>query len=312
MPAERIASLLASATEILFALGLGDRVVAVSHECDYPAGVYDKPRVTLTTVKTEASSREIDEQVREVSAGAGGLYEIDVDRLAELRPDLIVTQSQCDVCAVAYDDVLRAVGNRAELAGTEVVDLNPVSLEAVLDDIIRVGAATGREDRAREYVESLEARVNAVRSRTEALSAADRPRVVCLEWIDPPMAAANWMPTLVEIAGGRNGLTTAGAASGYTEWNDVVGFDPEVMVVMPCGFDLERTIAEAATLKTFPGWSELAACRKGRVYAVDGNAYFNRSGPRIVDSIEILAGLFHPGLFEDTGGGASEVRRLPA
>lgn len=297
MPANRIASLLASGTEILFALGLGDRVVAVSHECDYPAEVNDRPRVTFTTINTEPSSREIDTQVREAAGGGGALYEIDVDRLAALRPELIVTQSQCNVCAVAYDDVLCAVRGRPELAGAEVVDLNPVSLEAVLEDIIRVGEAAGRVNRARAYVNQLEDRINEVRSRTEALAAGDRPRVVCLEWIDPPMAAANWMPTLVEMSGGRNGLSTAGASSGYTQWNDVVGFDPEVIVVMPCGFDLERSIAEAETLKSFPGWTDLSACRNGRVYAVDGNAYFNRSGPRIVDSLEILAGLIHPTLF---------------
>ena len=298
MKPRRIASLLASATEILYGIGLGKRVVAISHECDYPPGVADKPRVTTTLVEAEAPSHEIDEQVRRMAAEGSALYGIDVEKLAELAPDLIVTQAQCDVCAVRYADVLEAVRTHGALQGTHVVAINPMTLEGIFDDILHVGDAADSAQAAQRYVEELKARVEAVQTKSQSLSAESRPRVACVEWIDPPMLAANWMPELVEMAGGLCSLAEAGKHSTYAAWGDVVAFDPQVVLVTPCGFDLQRTLRETPALEALPGWHSMSATHTGRVYLVDGNAYFNRSGPRIVDSLEILAHLLHPKLFD--------------
>ncbi len=311
MSACRIASLLASGTEILYALGLGDRVVAVSHECDYPAEAARKPRVTRTLVDAAGTSRQIDEQVRGMSAGGAALYEIDAARLAALRPDLIVTQAQCDVCAVRYADVVCAVETMPELRSTQVVALNPQTYGDIFDDVLRVGQAAGCAAAAERFVATLKGRVEAVRDRANGVIGTDavrRPRVVGLEWLDPIMVAGNWMPEMIALAGGVCRLTEAGRHSPYVPWPTVVAEDPDVIVVMPCGFDLERTLDEAALLPRLPGWHDLAAVRAGRVYAVDGNAYFNRSGPRMVDSLEILAHLIHPKVFPPPGDRAAYAR----
>ena len=297
MSADRIASLLASSTEILHGLGLWDRVVAVSHECDYPPDVDKKPRVTFTNIDTGASSAAIDDQVRQSVKSQEPLYRIDVDRLAGVRPDLIVTQAQCDVCAVKYDDVVAAVRSNKALRGTTIIALNPGTMEDIFKDIKRVGEATGAAQQAERFIRTLRDRVAFVQTATDSLKDEEKPRTVCIEWIEPVMVAANWMPDLLRIAGGRCDLTSAGQQSGYTKWEDVVAYDPEVIVVMPCGFDLRRTLKESRVLPGFDHWSEIAAVRKGRVFAVDGNAYFNRAGPRIVDSLEILTALLHPDRF---------------
>lgn len=292
----RIASLLASGTEILYALGLGDRVVAVSHECDFPAGALDKPRVTISHVAAPTSA-EIDSQVRTMLAAGQALYGIDAAKLVELAPDLIVTQAQCDVCAVKYEDVLALVRDEPALRNARVVALNPMTLADIFADIQRVGEATGAVDAAQQYISVLEQRVTAIRAKTDALSPADRPRVAAIEWIEPLMLAGNWMPELLELAGGTQPVAGHGSHSTYNSWQDVADFDPQVLLVMPCGFDLNRAIAESVSLSEQPGWKDLAAVHAGRVFALDGNAYFNRSGPRIVDSLEIVAGLLHPELF---------------
>lgn len=296
-PLLRIASLISSATEILYGLGLGDSVVGVSHECDYPPQAAAKPRLTHSNVNSEQASGDIDDQVKDLFTAGAALYEFDRDALSELRPDVIVTQAQCDVCAVRYTDVIEFVRNEPALSNTRVIALNPTSLADVLNDVTRLGQALNVVDRAQEYVDTLQTRVDAVRETTEKLSADQRPRVVCIEWITPLMLAANWTPELIEWAGGRCPLTKAGEHSGYTDWQSVVDVDPEVIIVSPCGFDLPRTIDEAAPIFEWPRFSELSASRTGNVYAVDGNAYLNRSGPRLVDSLEILAHLFHPGAF---------------
>ncbi len=296
-PPRRIASLLASATEILYGLGLGDRVIAVSHECDFPVEATSKPCVTRAHLRSEQSSREIDDQVKRTVAAGLPLYEVDWPRLAALRPDLIVTQSQCDVCAVSFDDVILTVNSLPAFQNTRVVSLNPVTIEDVLADVRRIGAATSANESAARYIASLTARIDAIKSITDLLAANARPRVCCIEWIEPMMVSANWMPRLVEWAGGQNGLTEDGRHSTYTAWRDVVAYDPEVIVVMPCGFDLDRTIGESRVLAALEQWEQLAAVKAARVFAVDGNAFFNRSGPRIVDSLEILAHLVQPELF---------------
>jgi iron complex transport system substrate-binding protein len=292
-----IASLLSSATEMLFALGAGPRVVAVSHECDFPAEVGNLPRATRTSIAIEADSRAIDDQVRRLLADGQPLYEVDTELLARLRPELIVTQAQCDVCAVRYDDVLTAVAQTPQLSATRVVALNPQSVGDVLADIERLGLAAGLQAEARMCVERLQQRIDRVRQMTARLSHDQRPTVGCIEWIDPLMVAGNWMPELIEWAGGRQSLTEPGAASTYTAWEAFCRFDPEAIVVMPCGFGLERAVRESAALARFPGWYALRAVASGRVYAVDGNQLFNRAGPRLVDSLELLAGLLHPQRF---------------
>jgi iron complex transport system substrate-binding protein len=297
MVPHRIASLLAAGTEMLYALGLGDRVVAISHECDYPPQATAKPRVTSARIDASADSAQIDRQVNDLAAAGAPLYDVDVDRLAALGPDLIVTQAQCDVCAVSETALRAAMARRDEFTSTAVVTLNPVSLDAIFDDILRVGEAAGCRSTAQGYVAVLRSRVDTIRNQTVSLAESVRPRVICLEWIEPPIVAANWMPALVEIAGGRNGLTIAGRRSGPSKWEEIVAYDPDVLVVMPCGFPLSRTRSEISTLRSLPDWFSLKAVTGGRVFAADGNAYFNRSGPRIVDSLEILAGMILPTRF---------------
>jgi iron complex transport system substrate-binding protein len=310
MPHQRIASLISSATEMLYALGLGDRVVAVSHECDYPAAVRTRPRATRTTIAPEASSGQIDEQVRRLIEQGRPLYEIDRALLTELRPDLIVTQAQCDVCAVRYADVLDAVRDTPELKHAQVVALNPQSLEDVLADLVRLGEAAGCPEAAAACVMQLRQRVAAVECRTLPLTPEQRPRVACIEWISPLMIAGNWMPQLIELAGGQQSLAQAGRHSGYISWNVVRQFDPQVIVVSPCGFDLPRTLAEIPPLSRLDGWNDLSAVREGRVFALDGNAYFNRSGPRLVDSLQLLAHALHPELFKPPACWETACRRL--
>lgn len=286
-----IASLLASGTEIVAALGHASQLVAVSHECDYPPEIAALPRVTSAAVAADRSSAQIDSQVREAAAAGQPLYQVDWATLARLRPEVLVTQAHCEVCAVNYHDVCRQVAEVPELRGARIVALQPDTLAAVFDDVARLAEAIGDPQRGRQLIEQLRFRIETVRASTRL---APRPRVVCLEWVDPQMVAANWMPELIELAGATNTLTRAGERTVYSRWEDVVAFDPEVLVVAPCGFDLERAWGELAILERLPGWNQLAAVRGGRVWAADGNAYFNRSGPRLIDSLEILAWLVHP------------------
>lgn len=295
MPAERIASLLASSTEILYGLGLGNRIVAISHECDYPAEVRSRPRVTFTRIAAEASSRQIDAEVRGTLVGGDALYGVDAETLERLQPDLIVTQAQCDVCAVRYQDVQDAVTSSAVLRGTPIVSLNPNTIDEVFRDIAAVAAAAGVPERATGYVGALRKRVDRVRA--AARNASRRPRVVCVEWVDPLMVAANWTPELVEHAGGEYGLAQSGVHTGYTNWQDVVDYRPEILIVAPCGFDLPRARRELPLLEALPGWRSLPAAQSRRVFVCDGNAYFNRSGPRLIDTLELLAYLIQPEIF---------------
>ena len=290
----RIASLISSATEMLFGIGLDDEIVAVSHECDHPSQAALRPKASFTNIAADAPSALIDRQVKELVAAGKPLYEVDIDLLAELRPDVIVTQAQCDVCAVRYDDVATAVAGEPSLRHTKLIALNPMSLGDILSDIRRVAAEVGRAEAGERYAASLAARIAAVANRTATLSAAERPLVACIEWIDPLMIAGNWNPELIHLAGGRQIWAEPGKHSTYTPWDDVRSADPDVIVVMPCGFDQIRTEREAESLKELPGWQDLNAVRSGRVHCVDGNALFNRSGPRLVDSLELLHKLLQP------------------
>lgn len=287
----RIISLLSSATEMLFALGLGRQVVAVSHECDWPPEVKLLPPATKSNVDSSQPSDVIDRQVKALLAAGETLYQVDRDVVEYLQPDLIVTQSQCDVCAVRHADVLRMVGDSAVLKNTRVVDLNPSSLKEVLADIRKVGEAAGVGCSAEEYIDSLRDRIDAVSARVVD---APRPRVAIVEWCEPLMLAGNWMPDLVQRAGGENLITRAGEHSPYVEWNDFVAANPDVVIVAPCGFDLARSRIESQSLLRRPEFANLKAVRNERAFVVDGNAYFNRSGPRLVESLEILGYLLHP------------------
>lgn len=306
---KRIASLLASGTEILYGLGLGERVVAVSHECDFPPEVLGKPRVTFAQVNAAAASADIDREVKARLAAGEPLYGVNVDRLAELRPDLIITQSQCDVCAVSDKDLARAAAGSPALATVPVVSLNPTTLPAVFADIARVAEAAGDERHGERYLSALRRRVQRVQDQVASVPPADRPRVACIEWIAPLMIAGNWMPELIELAGGDNRLAHTGKRTTYADWNAVRDYDPQVIIVAPCGFDLQRTRQETEALPRLPGWGDLAAVRNSRIYAADGNAYFNRSGPRLIDTLEILAATFHPSRF-DTSCMKGAVERL--
>ena len=289
----RICSLLPSATEIVFALGMGDSLVAVTHECDYPPGACRLPKVTRSHIPSGASSAEIDAAVSSTLGTTGTLYELDGDLLAELRPDLILTQRLCDVCAVSFDRVQETV---ASLPGQpSVINLEPHSLAGILDTIHTVGRALGRESVADAVVRALELRIDAVRCKTAGLNS--RPRVVCLEWVDPPFCGGHWMKELVELAGGQDDLAVLHRPSYRIEWRRVIDFAPEVIVLTCCGFSLERVRQEGEVLAKFPGLAGLPAAESGRIFATDGSSYFSRPGPRIVESLEILAHLIRPELF---------------
>jgi len=295
----RIVSLLPSSTEIAYALGLGDQVVGVTHECDYPAPVHGTPVVTRSALDhTQTSSAEIDEVVSSQLRDELSIYQLDTELLAQLQPDLILTQALCDVCAVSFPTVQRAV---RDLGGSpHILSLEPETLEGIFATIGAVGTATGHTTEAARLLDTLRARVDHVRSRSA--QAPYRPRVACLEWLDPPFGPGHWLPELVQLAGGQPGLGQAGQRARRITWNDVIAFAPEVIIVSACGFDLPRTVAEAeAILPTRSGWTALPAVRANRVYAIDGNAYCSRPGPRIVDSLELLASLIHPDLFAGWG-----------
>lgn len=285
----RIVSLLPSATEILCLLGLGDQVVGVSHECDFPPEVATRPVLVRPAVDPALPSVEIDRQVSARLAARQGLYLLDEARLAELRPDVVVTQALCDVCAVRHEEVVAAAARLP--SRPRVVSLLPSSLADVMGDIGRVGEATGRAREALAAVEGLERRVEAVRAHVAGRA---RPVTVAIEWLDPIMIGGHWVPEQVAVAGGVDPLGRAGRPSVKRAWEQVLAARPEAVVLMPCGFDRARTTREAAAVTGRPGFAELPAVRAGRVFAVDGHAYFSRPGPRLVDGIELLAHLLHP------------------
>jgi len=286
----RIVSLLPSATEIICGLGLGDSLVGVSHECDYPAEVSDVPKVTRTRISNDATSGEIDQLVRDHLKADRALYSLDMETFQSVRPDLIVTQTLCEVCAVPEREVQAAA---CSLPGNpQILNLEPSRLADVFESIRKVGQATQREREAGDYVASLKARVEAVIRRSRSID--KRPSVILLEWIDPPFCAGHWSPQLIEYAGGREAIGLAGQKSVCTPWQKIAVSDPEVMVIACCGFNVERTWRDLPILQSYPGWKQLRCVRDRRVYVIDGSAYFNRPGPRLVDSLEILANALHP------------------
>ena len=280
----RIASLVPSATEAVCALGLGDQLVAVTHECDHPAEVRSLPRLTRSVLAEGLDAGEIDARVKELTGKGAALYELDEVTLAALEPNVVVTQSVCEVCAVSFDDV-RAVAERIP-SRPQVLSLDPSSLEEVLDDLLRLSAAAGTPGRGVELRAHLERRLARVAS---GVQGAPRPRVAALEWLDPPYAAGHWIPEMIELAGGRSVLGEARARSREVPWEEVREARPEIVVAMPCGLD-----AAAAAVQTRRFEQRLADLSAERIIAVDAAASYSRPGPRLVDGVELLAHLLHP------------------
>ena len=291
MDQQRVVSLLASATEIVDALGCADRLVGRSHECDFPAAVERLPICTAPKFAVEGRGRDIDRRLRAIVEEALSVYRVDGERLRDLAPDLIITQSQCEVCAVTERDLDEAVRSWVE-GRPRIVSLKPNALADIWDDVARVAAALGVQDRGAEVLARWRERMDAAAA---GVAGEPRPSVVCLDWIDPLMAAANWMPELVTMAGGRDLFGEAGAPAQWIDFADLAAADPDIIVVMPCGFDLARTAEEMPALSERPEWPSLRAVRAGRVFLADGNRYFNRSGPRLVESLEMLTEMLHPG-----------------
>lgn len=287
---DRIVSLLPSSTEIVCALGLRERLVGVSHECDYPADVVGLPALTEPKLDPHGTSGDIELRVRKIVQEGLSIYRLRTDALQELQPDVIVTQDQCEVCAVSVSEVERAVQSLLA-SDVALVSLSPQRLGDIWYDMQGLAQALGQDEQAEDLLRALKKRVWKVEQRTRHL---ERPRVACLEWLDPLMASANWVPEMVEIAGGTYDLAAAGDHSPTLSWDRLLEARPEVIVIMPCGFPIAQSQAELPTLTAHPDWQRLPAVQAGRVYIVDGNAYFNRPGPRIVESIELLAEMLHP------------------
>ena len=286
----RICSLLPSATEILFALGLDDEVAGVTHECDFPPEARKKQVVVRSRLACGADPAEIDRQVSDFLARGESLYSVDLDALRAIEPDLIITQDLCHVCAASPDDLATALARLPRQP--RVLSLAPHSLAEVWNDIRAVGEATGCAAQGHALVEELQRRVAAVEH--AAAGAAERPCVVCMEWLDPPYAAGHWVPEMVARAGGREVLGRVGEPSSRVRWEEILALLPEVIVLMPCGYGLEQVIAEFARTRLPAGWEELPAVRQGRVYAVDASGYFSRPGPRLATGVEILVQVLHP------------------
>ncbi len=288
----RIASLVPSSTEMLFALGLGEEVVGVTHECDFPAAAAGLPHLTATVLPEGLSAGEIDTAVKSIVGEGKALYSLDEERLAALEPDLIVTQAVCDVCAVSYEDVVAVA---ARLPGPpRVVQQDPGTLDGVLDDVAALGEAAGFPARGRELRAELEARLEAVAA---AVLDAGHPRVIALEWLDPPFVGGHWLPEMIAIAGGVDVAGPSGAKSPEVSWERLAGLEPDLVVVMPCGLYLEGSRAQAVE-----HWSRIEALGADRVFAVDAASTYSRPGPRLVDGVELLAHILHPTLVDPPAG----------
>ena len=302
----RIVSFLPSATEMTCALGLSDQLLGVTHECDYPPQIKNKPIVVRNALPLENMSQaEIDVAVTQRLRNGQNLYRVDEMLMQDIAPDLILTQDLCQVCAPSGNEISELL--KSLRTKPQILWLTPKSLEQIFDNLRDLGAATGRSEIAETLIAEGRARLAKIDAATRAL--VSRPRVFCMEWMDPVYCCGHWVPEMVRIAGGFDKIGREGADSVRIQWNDVLQWKPEVLIVMPCGFGLEKAVDEARLLTGYPGWEDLPAVRNGRVYAVDANSYFARPGPRIVEGTELLAHLLHPGLFEWRGP-AGAFRRL--
>jgi iron complex transport system substrate-binding protein len=288
----RIASLVPSATEMLFALGLGESVAGVTHECDYPVAASELPQLTATVLPPGLTAGEIDAAVKEVVGEGDALYTLDEERLAQLEPDLVVTQAVCEVCAVSFDDVVEVAGRLP--SKPRVLQQDPSRLGEVLDDVVRLAEAAGIPERGRVLRDELEGRLDAV---STAVADAPRPRVLALEWLDPPFLGGHWIPEMIEIAGGGNVAGASGQKSVQVEWDELRGLDPDVVVSMPCGWYLDDSRAQALEHR-----ARLDSLGARQVFAVDAASTFSRPGPRLVDGVELLGHLLHPELVEPPAG----------
>jgi iron complex transport system substrate-binding protein len=307
-PQSRIVSLIASATEIVCALGARERLAGRSHECDFPPDVAALPALTAPKFKVEGTSAEIDARVREIVRDGLSVYRVDGEALKALAPDVIVTQDHCEVCAVSLSDVEAATCTWTGRP-VEIVSLRPDCMADVYADIGRVARVLGVVDAGSRLVGEMQARLGAVQARVAGRA---RPRVAFIEWVEPLMAGGNWMPELIEIAGGHNLFGQAGKHSDWMQWPELVAADPDAIVVAPCGYGLARCLEELPLLQAKPGWAEMSAVREGRVYFADGNAYFNRPGPRLADSAEILVEMLHPEASGSRRGRSAWVRHAGA
>lgn len=301
----RIISLIPSATEIICALGFEADLVGRSHECDYPASVLTLPALTEAKLDLNGSSREIDDRVKAVLQDATSVYRVDSDLLDSLQPDVIVTQAMCEVCAVSLSEVQR-VTRECLTTPAELVSLEPNALEDVFADVMRVAEALDAPERGTAAVSAMRERMNTIAAQASTLE--HKPTIALVEWIDPLMAGGNWMPELVEMAGGVTLFGVAGQHSPWIEWDELWASDPDRIIILPCGFDIARARSEMPPLVNQPGWSTLRAVREGQVYLTDGNQYFNRPGPRLAESLEILAEIFHPDVFHFGHEGSGWVR----
>jgi len=294
MALKRVVSLIASSTEIVCALGLGDRLVGRSHECDHPEWVKKLPLCTEAKIDVEGKSYEIDQKVKAILQEGLSVYRVFADKLNELKPDVVLTQIQCVVCAVSEKDVMEAACQLID-SKPQIVSLNTNTLDDLWKDIQRVAEALEDPDSGEQLIHKLHGRIRALEEQSREL--ANKPRMAFIEWVDPLMSCGNWMPTLVEKAGGINLFGEAGKHSPWMSWEDLKKADPDLIVVAPCGFDIPRTLREMPALTQRPDWKELKAAREGKVFIADGNQFFNRPGPRLVESLEILAEIFHPQTF---------------
>jgi iron complex transport system substrate-binding protein len=294
MSSQRIISLLPAATEIVCALGLEKNLVGRSHECDYPLSVKQLPVCSEANFPDGLSSADIDKKVKELLSDALSVYTVIREKIKELNPDVVITQAQCEVCAVSLKEVEEALENYLDKQA-HIVSLEPNSLEDIFDNIRQVAAALNLVETGNQLIEDLQERVDIIRHKLKFID--NKPTVACIEWLEPMMVSGNWVPELVSIAGGQSILAEAGKHSPFIQWDDIRIQDPEIIIVMPCGFSIERTMREINLLLELPGFADLRAIKNDRLYIADGNQYFNRPGPRIVDSIEILAEIINPKQF---------------
>jgi len=290
----RIVSLLPAATEIVCALGLENQMVGRSHECDYPESIKHLPVCSEANFPDGLSSNDIDVKVKEILADALSIYTVKREVIKELAPDVVITQAQCEVCAVSLEEVEKALDNYLDKQ-THIVSLQPNKLEDIFKDIQTVADALGVTSAGNTLIEDLQERVDIIRHKLKYVES--RPTVACIEWLEPMMVSGNWIPELVGLAGGKSVLAEAGKHSPYIKWDDILLADPEIIIVMPCGFAMERTMREVGLLLDLPQFADTRAAKNNQIYIADGNQYFNRPGPRIVDSIEIMAEIIHPKLF---------------
>jgi iron complex transport system substrate-binding protein len=294
MPERRIVSLLPAATEIICALGLEHQLVGRSHECDYPPGISNLPICSSAKFLPSSDSAEIDRQVKEILSESLSIYTIDRDLIKSLAPEVIITQAQCEVCAVSLKDVELALSDLLDKE-CQLISLEPNGLNDVYGDIRIIAGQLGVENAAEELLELSAERINIIRHKLKFIT--EKPTVACIEWLSPLMMAGNWTPEIVEIAGGLPILTEAGKHSSYINFQDIITVNPDIIMIMPCGFSIQRTLQEIGLFLDTPGWADLKAVKSQRVYIADGNQYFNRSGPRITDSIEIMAEIINPKQF---------------